>query len=94
MQTKKIKVLYSGRQSGSRSYFSGGSYSFLPKIQMEGKWLEALGFHIGDALQVEYEEGEIRIRLAPSEQQALMVCEGNADYDTGAKNTAGKSAKR
>jgi hypothetical protein len=35
---------------------------------MEGKWLEALGFHIGDAIQVAYEEGSIHISLAPQTQ--------------------------
>lgn len=90
MQTKKIKVLYSSRQSGSRSYFSGSTYSQIPKIQMEGKWLEVLGFHIGDALQVDYDDGEIRIRLAPAEQPAMMVCEESGNYAKGKS----KSTKR
>ena len=91
MQTKKIKVLYSSRQTGSRSYFSGSSYSQIPKIQMEGKWLEALGFHIGDALQVDYEDGDIHIRLAPAEQPAMMVCEDSGSYDGKAKKANGRS---
>jgi len=52
MKTKNIKVQYSSRcQNG-----------FSPKIQMEGRWLEKLGFPIGTHLVVEYEEGSIRIR--------------------------------
>ncbi|MDD2981272.1 MAG: SymE family type I addiction module toxin [Hespellia sp.] len=92
MQTKKIKVLYSSRQSGSRTYFGGSTYSQIPKIQMEGKWLEALGFHIGDALQVDYDDGEIRIRLAPSEQPAMMVCEESGSYAKG-KSQSNKRKK-
>ncbi len=39
---KPIKVLYSN------------AHNDRPKISMEGKWLEQLGFHIGDKLQVIY----------------------------------------
>lgn len=53
MKTKNIKVQYSSRYQAN---------SLLPKIQMEGKWLEALGFSVGTKLVVEYEEGSIRIR--------------------------------
>lgn len=93
MQTKKIKVLYSSRQTGSRSYFGGSTYSQIPKIQMEGKWLDALGFHIGDALQVDYEDGEIHIRLVPSDQPVMMVCEKHDNYDSSVKKTKVKSKK-
>ncbi|WP_368269906.1 SymE family type I addiction module toxin [Enterocloster clostridioformis] len=58
MKTKNIKVLYTNR------YASGS----VPKIQMEGKWLEALGFSIGDQLLVEYSEGEIHIRRLTEEE--------------------------
>ena len=82
-KTKKIKVQYSSRCTSS-SYMYGSRYTSYPKIQMEGKWLEALGFHVGDQLQVEYEEGCIRITPAP--QPVMMVAEPAADY--------GKSRKR
>lgn len=60
MKTKNIKVQYSSRcQSG-----------FSPKIQMEGRWLEKLGFPIGTRLVVEYEEGSIRIRPFTAEENA------------------------
>lgn len=60
MKTKSIKVQYSSRcQSG-----------FSPKIQMEGRWLEQLGFPIGTRLMVEYEEGSIRIRPFTAEENA------------------------
>ena len=48
---------------------------------MEGKWLEALGFHIGDAIQVSYEEGSIHISLAPPAQsEPAMVCDAKTGY--------------
>ena len=42
MKTKTIKVIYSTRQSRNNQP--------LPKIQIEGNWLEALGFHVGSPL--------------------------------------------
>ena len=54
---------------------------------MEGKWLEALGFHIGDSLQVDYEEGAIHIRLAAP--QPAMICEPETDYAS-SKHTSRK----
>ena len=51
MQKKKMKVLYSSR-SRSGSYIGGSTYTTTPKISMEGKWLESLGFNIGDAIEV------------------------------------------
>lgn len=62
MKTKNIKVQYSSRcQNG-----------FSPKIQMEGHWLEKLGFPIGTHLMVEYEEGSIRIRPFTEEENAAI----------------------
>lgn len=37
--TKTSKVQYSSR-------YTGRNYSEVPKIQMEGKWLEAIGFSV------------------------------------------------
>ena len=70
MKTKNIKVLYSSRYSQSRGILHTGSgpCSTVPKIQMEGRWLEALGFTIGAPLLVEYEEGSIRIRTLTAEE--------------------------
>ncbi len=74
-KTKNIKVQYSSRCTGS-GY--GSRYAYHPKIQMEGKWLEELGFHIGDSLQIEYEEGSIRITPAPN--TLMMVAEQETSY--------------
>lgn len=60
MKTKTIKVIYSTRQSRNNQP--------LPKIQIEGNWLEALGFNVGDPLRVEYEEGSIHIRTLTEEE--------------------------
>ena len=68
MQTKKMEVQYSSHTRQGKNHYFGSGYIETPKIQMEGKWLEALGFHIGDAIQVAYEEGSIHISLAPQTQ--------------------------
>ena len=52
--TKTIKVQYSIR-------YTGRKYSEVPRIQMEGKWLEAIGFSVGDMIHVDYDEGKIII---------------------------------
>ena len=80
-KTKNIKVQYSSRMSGGSGYYGSSRYTSYPKIQMEGKWLQELGFNVGDKLNVEYEEGSIRISLAPLE--VLMVAEPAAKYGTG-----------
>ena len=81
MQTKKMKVQYSSRARQGKNHYFGSGYIETPKIQMEGKWLEALGFHIGDAIQVAYEEGSIHISLAsPAQSEPVMVCDTKTGY--------------
>ena len=63
MKQKNIKVAYTSR-------CTGGSYTQVPKIQMEGRWLEELGFSIGSTIVVEYDEGSIRIRQMTEEELA------------------------
>ena len=72
MKTKNIKVVYTYRhhQSGGILHSGTGPCTAVPKIQMEGHWLEALGFTIGAPLLVEYEEGSIRIRTLTAEELA------------------------
>ena len=77
-KTKNIKVQYSSRCSSSSYAYGSSRYTTYPKIQMEGKWLQGLGFNVGDKLNVEYEEGSIRISLAP--QPVMMVAEPAAEY--------------
>ena len=63
MKQKNIKVAYTSRSCGN-------SYTQVPKIQMEGKWLEELGFSIGSTIVVEYDDGSIRIRQMAEEALA------------------------
>ena len=63
MKQKNIKVAYTSR-------CTGGSYTQVPKIQMEGRWLEELGFSIGSTIVVEYDEGSICIRQMTGEELA------------------------
>lgn len=62
---KKLKVQYSNRRTASFACKT------LPKIQMEGKWLAALGFEVGEEIDVSYEKGSILIRLAESDKDKL-----------------------
>lgn len=75
MKTKNIKIAYTNR-------YSRGSYSLVPKLQMEGRWLEELGFSIGTPLIVEYRQGEIHIRpLNKTELEAKKHRELQAALD-------------
>ena len=63
MKQKNIKVAYTSRNTG-------GSYTQVPKIQMEGRWLEELGFSIVSTIVVEYDDSSIRIRQMTEEELA------------------------
>lgn len=91
-KTKNIKVQYSSRCTSSGSYWGSSRYTNYPKIQMEGRWLEALGFHIGDHLRVDYDEGSIRITLAPEPEPVMMVAEPEIKYGTGKRKSRRKKA--
>lgn len=84
MKTKNIKVAYTSRYPQSLGIRHTGSApcTAVPKIQMEGRWLERLGFTIGAQLIVEYEEGSIRIRtLTPEELAAKKQREAVAELE-------------
>jgi len=66
-KAKSIKVLYSN------------SHTDRPKISMEGKWLEQIGFHIGDRLQVSYGDRFIFISHSADGSQPLAVHEPISD---------------
>lgn len=66
MKQKKIKVQY-------RSRWAAHGYTDTPMIQMTGRWLEALGFSIGDTVMMEYDESGIRIRPLTAEEQAAAA---------------------
>lgn len=74
MKTKIFKVLSSSRtRRDFHSIYAGAMrYIWTPKISIEGKWLEALGYHIGDHIRVEYDEQGIHISpMTEAEQQSL-----------------------
>lgn len=76
-KVKSIKVLYSN------------SHTDRPKISMEGKWLEQLGFHIGDKLQISYGNKFIFISHAADGNQILAVNEPVGVYMTKTENNPG-----
>ena len=59
---KNIKIQYTNRHTGNHE-------SRVPKIQMEGRWLENIGFTIGSTVSVEYNEGCLLIRPLNSAEQ-------------------------
>ena len=57
---------------------SGYKYQATPTIMLKGKWLEELGFQIGDYITVSYEDGKLiitpdaeRAALAKAEQEFM-----------------------
>ncbi len=42
---------------------SGADYKRIPQIRLQGKWLQELGFEIGEAVNVECEGGKLIITL-------------------------------
>lgn len=62
MKSKNIKVAYTTR-------FQKKGLLTVPKIQIQGKWLEELGFSVGSTIKVEYEDGSIRIRPLTEDEQ-------------------------
>lgn len=72
------KVQYSSRPVREwHGVFQTTGYTQFPRISIAGNWLEELGFHIGDKLQVECGDGCLKISLA----NVGMVCEENAEYE-------------
>lgn len=82
MKTKQIKVRYSNRSWGS---YRESKYSTSPCISMEGKWLETIGFHIGEQIQVDYEDGMIKIYPASKKSSTSMVAETTSSYQITSK---------
>ena len=55
---------------------SGYKYETVPAITLKGKWLEELGFHLGDYVQVKCENGQLIITPdvnKAQEQEAKMA---------------------
>ncbi len=46
-------------------YESPGADRTIPQIRLQGKWLSALGFNVGEKIVVSYEDGKLVIMLEP-----------------------------
>lgn len=51
---------------------SGKNYAPIPQIILQGRWMEQLGFSIGDNVSVTYQDGKITI------EKALNLADGQA----------------
>ena len=91
MQKKKHKNSEHGqldKKMKSLKVLHSNSHADRPKISMEGKWLEQLGFHIGDKLQVKYGDKFIFISHAmDGEEDPLAVHEPEDAYLSGKGNS-------
>lgn len=68
MKTKNLKV-YEG---------SGRNYTSIPLIRLQGKWLDSLGFSIGDQITVTCNENKIMIMKNADMQSGFgQEMEGN-----------------
>lgn len=74
-KTANLEKSQSGKKIKSIKVLHSCSHADRPKISLEGKWLEQLGFHIGDRLQVSYRDRYIFISHAADEGQPLAVHE-------------------
>ena len=50
---------------------SGYNYKSVPTIRLMGQWLEAAGFHIGDPVKVECEDGRLTITLDTAKAELI-----------------------
>lgn len=94
VDSKLLKVAYSNQIRKGNALMSGQTRKVsLPKIQMEGKWLDELGFHIGDRIKVDYGMGFIQISIAEQEMEPALAGAGNDSIQlSGLAVCAGKGA--
>lgn len=85
------KVQYSSRPTHEGTgVFRKSGYTYFPRISIAGLWLEELGFHVGDKLQVEYGEGYLHI----SRMDVSMVCEQSNYTDAVETQEPGKITRK
>ncbi len=85
------KVQYSSRPFHKQDgLLHTRGYTYFPRISIAGGWLEELGFHIGDKLQVEYGEGYLHISLV----NVSMVCEESNYMDAKETQGTGKTTRK
>ena len=80
MKQKNIKVSYSTQSRTRKGAIAGTTYIETPKISFEGKWLEELGFHTGDKIQILYDENGIHILPANKPYNPILICESISSY--------------
>ena len=72
---------------------SGYKYETVPAITLKGKWLEELGFHLGDYVQVKCENGQLIITPdVDKEIKKLIIRYQNEKEEITAKYVAEQSA--
>ena len=76
---KWMKVVYTSRRKMEEP-LQNARYELYPKITMEGRWLEELGFHVGDSILLEYGDGCIKISPAESWLAGARVGEPPGGY--------------
>lgn len=93
------KVQYSSRPTHEGTgVFRKSGYTYFPRISIAGLWLEELGFHVGDKLQVEYgdklqvEYGEGYLHI--SRMDVSMVCEQSNYTDAVETQEPGKTTRK
>ncbi len=89
MRTSKVQ--YSSRPFHKQDgLLHTRGYTYFPRISIAGLWLEELGFHVGDELQVEYGEGYLHI----SRVYVSMVCEQSNYTDAEETQGIGKTTRK
>lgn len=91
LELKTSTVQYASRASRKKGMLNVvAEYSTFPRISIAGLWLEELGVHIGDKLQVECSAGCLKISLADTK----MVCEENVNYEASGDGSDGIKRSR
>ena len=73
---------------------SGYKYETVPAITLKGKWLEELGFHLGDYVQVKCKNGQLIITPdvnKAQEQEAKTAFMDGTKVTSGEQYTVGEN---
>lgn len=61
-QPRKLKI-YQKHQPRERKYIT------VPEIRLEGKWLRALGFDIGDQIEIKQQQNKLTITITEKKKE-------------------------
>jgi toxic protein SymE len=70
-----IYITMSSKKESSRVltvYYTYQNGKARPLIQLQGKWLQDLGFQTGDKIEVEGNNGSLLIKAVPDESSAVF----------------------